>query len=1039
MEPFLSALSISSEAGISGLSIRLFGRFEVEVDGLPLPKTRSRKERWLLALLVLERGRPVSRAQLAQTLWPFPDHPADLAAYNLRRSLAELRRALGRRADRLQSPTPRTLALNLEGAEVDLLAFDTALFDGDAASLARAVALYRGPLLSECNEAWALRERTKREQDALKALEELSARAMTAGDYEAAIGYLRRAVAADPLRERAQRALMEALAKSGDHNAAIQTYQQLSRLLLREQNAVPDAETTALFHALRSELRNRSRKEPIPPSPSPPVAPRHLPVPLTTLVGREEQIRGIETRLRLVRLLTLTGSGGVGKTRLAVQIAESLAEDDHDGVWFVDLSSLTDPSLVPQTVAFALEVREEVGHTLTQTLIRALQSRQLLLVLDGCEHLVSSCARLVESLLQGCRHLRILATSRQPLGVAGETVWRVPSLSLPDPSRLPAADRDLPPLLMDYAAIRLFVERAALVQPDFQLTPHNARAVAQVCLRLDGIPLAIELAAARVKALPVEQIARRFNQLFRLLTGGPRSALSRQQTMEATIRWSYDLLSEPERRLLCRLSVFAGNWTLEAAEAVCGEAVLDLLSSLIDRSMVVYEPRHGEGRYRLLETVRQYGRERLAEFDEAEPLGDRHLHYYLQRAEEAAPTLFGPEAEPWLNLLEAEHDNLRAALEWALTGKHCGEEALRLTAALWRFWHRRGYLSEGRGWLTAALSASDGLGRTAARAGACNGAGFLAFHQGEVAAARLYLDEALSIAGELGDRALIAAALHSQGYMAWYWNDLASAHRHYESELAIHREAGNRQEVARTLCHLGIIAGDRGDTDLSRLYFEESLTIAREVEDRALVATCLHSQGHTAVYRRDYAAARALYAQVLALGREMNDRTRVATALHRLGSVAYVEGDFAAARRHLEESLAVGRALEEKTLIAAALHHLGLAIGAQGERAPARSHLAESLALYQELRDNRGIALVLDACAGLAVAQGQERRAALLLGAADALREAVSSPARPSHRAEGDPTLLAARVALGDTELTTVLDKGRALTLADAIATALED
>jgi predicted ATPase len=420
----------------------------------------------------------------------------------------------------------------------------------------------------------------------------------------------------------------------------------------------------------------------------------NLPRQLTSFIGREREMGEVKEFLATTRLLTLTGSGGCGKTRLALQVAADLLEAYADGVWLVELAALADPTLVPQTVASALGVREQPVRPLTETLVDYLQPKVLLLILDNCEHLLTASAQLANALLRSCPRLRMLASSRQGLGIAGERTYRVPSLSLPQPRPLPPVER-----LTDYEAVRLFVERAVFTQPSFAITDQNAPAVAQVCERLDGIPLAIELAAARVKALPVEKLNERLDDMFRLLTGGSRTALPRQQTLRALIDWSYDLLSEPERALLRRLSAFAGGWTLEAAEAVgVGEGVeewevLDLLTSLVEKSLVLYEEREGEGRYRLLETVRQYARDRLLESEEGEAVRTRHLEFFLHWAEQG----------PGLERLETEHDNLRAALAWSGAQRQ-GDVGLRLGGAMGGFWHVRGYWTEGRERLAGVLA-----------------------------------------------------------------------------------------------------------------------------------------------------------------------------------------------------------------------------------------------------------------------------------------------------------------------------------------------
>src|SRR5262245_42819181 len=428
-----------------------------------------------------------------------------------------------------------------------------------------------------------------------------------------------------------------------------------------------------------------------PPLKSLDALPNNLPRQLTRFIGREQAIVEVKRLLASSALLTLTGSGGCGKSRLALQVGADLLEEYADSVWLVELAALSDPERVPQTVATALGVRELPGRPLIQTLIDSLCPKQLLLLLDNCEHLLSACTQLTERLLQACPQVRVLASSREALGLLGEQSYRVPSLSLPDPRQLPPWER-----LPEFEAVQLFTDRAVLSQASFAVTEANAAAVVAVCRRLDGIPLAIELAAARVKALPVEKLNERLDDMFRLLTGGSRTALPRQQTLRALIDWSYDLLSPPERALLRRLSVFAGGWTLEAAEAVCvgdgieGWEVLDLLTSLVEKSLVLYEEGEGEGRYRLLETVRQYARDRLLEAGESEAAREQHCDWFLALAEEAEPQLWREVA--WVERLEREHDNLRTALEWCAASSP--ETGLRLAGALHWFWHIRGHFTE---------------------------------------------------------------------------------------------------------------------------------------------------------------------------------------------------------------------------------------------------------------------------------------------------------------------------------------------------------
>ncbi|MES2463123.1 MAG: BTAD domain-containing putative transcriptional regulator, partial [Armatimonadota bacterium] len=725
------------------LEIRLLGTFDVRVNGKPLPLLRSRKEQWLLALLTLRHDQDVSRDWLAATFWP--DNDNSQARFYLRKALSNLRKALGPEAYRLKSSTTLTVRLDLSGAFADVAVFDAALThplqtDAQEAAVVAALALYRGPLLQDCGEEgdWLTVEREARVQAYLSALEAVAGRALARGEAAAATRWLRLAMALEPYRESAALSLMQALADSGDRAAVRQVYQELCARLREQLSATPAPETDALY--------KRLSEAPSSPEPSPKAMPalaapsrRHLPVPLTDLLGRESAVAEVGVGLDRSRLVTLLGPGGVGKTRLAIAAADAVLLRFPDGVWFVGLAALTDPAYVAETTAKTLSAPQQVGQSVEEGLIAFLAGRSLLLVLDNCEHLLHSCAVLVDRLLSACPGLRVLSTSRQALGITGEQVYQVPSLALPPLAALSAAldensarasslsslsTEKNPAFLQEYAGIELFVQRAAQANPTFRLDRRNAATVCQICFQLDGIPLAIELAAVRLRSLSVGDIASRLSDRFRLLTGGSRSALPRQQTLRSLIDWSYDLLNEAEKALFCRLSVFAGGWTLGAAEAVCAGGVvedgevLDLLTSLCDKSLAVPEPAGMSTRYQFLETVRQYSRDRLFESGDIEAVRGRHRNYFVALAEEAEPHLTGPEQVSWLNRLEAEHDNLRAVLDACAapevnseTKAADGEEAsaelgLRLAGALAWFWYTRGYLSEGRERGTRALEAA---------------------------------------------------------------------------------------------------------------------------------------------------------------------------------------------------------------------------------------------------------------------------------------------------------------------------------------------
>lgn len=876
------------------LVLSLFGPFAGRLNHRSLPPTRTRKEQWLLALLALRQGRDVERAWLAGTLWPDADESRALA--NLRRSLSNLRTVLGAEASRLSAGSAHTISLDLCGADVDVAAFDAALARGDPSSLARAVALYRGPLLEGCLEEWVLPERDAREQACLNALETLATDATARGETPVALDYLRRIVHIDPLRESAQRGLMTAWAAHGDHAAAGAAYRAFRLLMHRELNAEPDAETTALFHRIRAEGRQRVQTSALPPTPArTPRSPIHLPHPLTRLIGREGELRATLDCLETARLVTLTGAGGIGKTRLAIAAAQEAAERYPGGVWFVDLAPLDSRIQVAPTIARLLGVQEERDQPLIRTLCRHLQDQNLLLILDNCEHLLDACAPLVEELLADCPHLHVLATSRQSLGVRGETVRQVPPLSLPPDETPSAPEKEAWALWGQSEAFQLFAERASQCRPAYPVSLENRAVIDRICRRLDGIPLAIELAAARTRMMTVEEIHAHLSDQFRLLTGGPRTVLPRQQTLRAAVDWSYALLDGPERALLARLSVFAGGWTLEAAEAVAvgpeieeGD-VLDLLSSLVDKSLALAEPHRESTRYRMLETVRQYGQARLQESEEGPAVRSRHRDYFLALAEEAYEPLVGPEQAIWLERLEAQHDNLRAALSWCREDAGGAEKGLRLARALWKFWSIRGYVSEGRRWLQAALDQAATVEDRALRAMALNAAGHLAFKQGDYGSAWTAHQASLSLRREIGERRGIAASLHALGNVAYERGDGGLAQPLYEESLALAREAGSKRDMAVSLNALGNAILRRGDCGRAGALHRESLALRQELGDQRGIAVALGNLGNVAYEQRDYASAQRFYSEALSLIKDLGDKPLAAILLVPLAETAQAQ------------------------------------------------------------------------------------------------------------------------------------------------------
>ena len=689
--------------------------------------------------------------------------------------------------------------------------------------------------------------------------------------------------------------------------------------------------------------------------------PHNLPLQMTSFIGREKEILQVKRLLLGDRFVTLTGPGGTGKTRLALQVAAELLELFPDGVWLVELASLADPLLVPHTIAATLDVRESSGRPVNTVLIDYLRNKEILLILDNCEHLLSACAQILATLLQACQNLCVVATSREALDIPGEMAFRVPSLSVPD------ARHTLPiESLTQYESIRLFVERAEAVQPDFALTNANASSVAQICHRLDGIPLAIELAVARVKMMPVEQVITRLDNRFRLLTGGSRTALPRHQTLQALIDWSYDLLSGEERSLLQWLSVFAGGWTLEAAERICAgeqierDDVLDLLTQLVNKSLVIPDSDLGsEGRYHLLETIRQYARERLRETGGGEKIRQRHLQYYQELVEQAEPELRGPGQVIWLDRLEKEVDNLRAALEWALEVNL--EASFRLASALLWFWHIRSRKSEGIDWLERALSAEQydtplSLRRMLIRGKALNVIGSLLVMHGnpergeDLSKESLSLHQALGPAGRQG----VAHALWNLAQGASHRENIEQAQKLSEKALAWYRELNDKFGVAQCLDNLGSHRLLKGEYQQAKTIWEEDLALRKELGDKDGIAWVLTCLGELAFWQGDYEQARTLYAESQSVFRTVGNEWAVSMTISGIGSTVLAQGDFEQATKLYEEALAFGRDMGDLNAIASRRYDLARVAWSRGDYELAAKFYEETLSFIRRELNNRG-------------------------------------------------------------------------------------
>jgi predicted ATPase/class 3 adenylate cyclase len=718
---------------------------------------------------------------------------------------------------------------------------------------------------------------------------------------------------------------------------------------------------------------------------------RHnLPRGLTSFIGRETEIAEVGRRLRTAPLLTITGSGGSGKTRLALQAAAETVEEYADGVCLVELAPLSDGELAPKAIADALHIPEEPGSPILETLRRQLANKNLLLLLDNCEHLDRACASLANTLLTSCSRLRILATSLTRLGVPGEVSWRVPSLAVPESgTTLQVADA------LNYAAVRLFVERAMAIQSRFMLTAANLPAVVRICRRVDGIPLCIELAAARVSVLTVEEIAERLDQSFRILKTSDTEIPARHQTLQALIDWSHNLLSKPQRVLLRRLSVFAGGWTLAAAETTCADEpideldVLDLLSELVNASLVIAEERNGVQRYRLLETVRQYSLEQLDRAGETERQRDRHLHYFLDLAEDAAPHFTMADSAEWLARLDAEHDNLRAALSWA------GDAVrLQLAGALWRFWMLRNYLAEGRSRLEGALQRARNS-EPSARSRALTGLGMLMARLGDSANALTVVEDALALRRAAGDLSAIAETTNILGIMKFNRGDFPGAQQCYEESLRLWQQVGSRWFIASTYNNLGMIARETDTLAKANYYYMQSLTIYRE----------------------------------------LGDETRIASVLSNLGAVAYNQQNYEHARQFSEEAVERFRRLEDRWEVARMLHNLADSLIKLNRHSEATPLLIESLTTIAEHNDKSTISYPLLGMVQVVISRQQPMLAARLLGAVAATVEHDRARLGSRQQQEYDENMETVQRSLDKERFLVAWQEGTTLSIDEIIAT----
>ncbi len=998
------------------LSLSLLGSPCVTLEPLGDVVLTNRKAMALLAYLAVNSSQAHSRETVLGLLWP--ELPEADARNNLRVTWSQLRSKLGDDAvgasdafllsNRIEMQFNPRSAYGLDVTEFnELLAACTQHAHSRRGNcpecqerLAQAVALYRGDFLagfflSDCAEfdEWLMVQRERLRQIMLAVLNELTHFHAQAKHPELAEGYVRHLLQLDPLREDAHRQLMQLLQAQGQRTAALAQFEVCKRVLADELGVQPDPETVALAAHIRSGSAQSTQSS---------EACRHnLPAPLTRFFGREKEIAALAAQMTdtQARLITLTGAGGVGKTRLALRAAYEAAHAFADGVWLVELAAVSDALAVARAVATALGAREQAGMTTLQLLSNVLRDKQILLVMDNCEHVLSECAALMAQLLAVAPKLVVLATSRTPLHVAGECVVRVPSLSAPD------FERKMPlsvEALMGYEAVQLFVNRASAAHTNFGLQAANAKAVADICHRLDGIPLALELAAARLKVMPVDALAQRLDSRFKLLTSNNAEALPRHRTLQALVGWSYDLLSKTEQGLLRQLSVFVGGWSLEAAEAVCdlGEdaSVLDHLIALVDDSLVVFGSDSQQQRYTLLETIRQFATEQLRHNGEAMEASARHARYYAQLVAQAATHAHTTGHQQALDQVESERDNVLGALSWAIG--HDADLALHIAMHLggnFDFWEMRGHFEEGRHWLQRVLHATQ-KNVSAARARVLLDAANVEEAKPDYAQALTYAKAAEKLSDDLCDALVSIDARRRVANIIAKQGDLAGSNALLQACLAEAERLGYDQGIENTLFMLALNHFD------------------------------LH----------DYEPAKRLFERCLGMAREHGDELNIADSLHQLAIIMDMQGDAAGAIPMYEELVATYRALGYRRYQSLVQNNMGCAFIQLGQYERAQRLFVEGLLIRREMGLQLGYVYSFINFGILAAFENKPARAAQLIGAAEALSDRIGF----SYTTVQDDLYLAAiasaRATLDETRFNLEWSRGRGLSVAQAIEIALQ-
>lgn len=951
------------------LEINLLGRFKVQSGGEPV-ELPSRPAQMLLAYLSLQPGIRHRREKIAGRFWA--ESTESNARGNLRNALWKLRQAIGDEmfeADKSSLELSQRQAIHIDAAQLEIWPEEA----NRTEEWIQWAELYKGELLPGWYEEWVVRERERLEALFQRHMPVALEAMVEEQRWNAVLKWAEHWIALGHVPEPAYRALMTAHAVLGDSAAVAATYERCAEALRSELGVEPSPETKSHYEALAAGERPESSRAG--QERKPPEAQHNLPAKTTTFIGREGEIDELTGLLAGSehRLVTITGPGGSGKTHLALQVGRRLTGAFPDGVWFTDLSQLSDPDLIPSSIASVVDIKGQGDLSALEGLHEYLASREILLLLDNFEHLIEG-APIVGELLSSAEDLKCLVTSREPLRVYGERELPLRPLSLPEANGKPTLDT-----LEKSESVQLFHDRAAAIDPHFELTNDNADKVAEICRRLDGLPLAIELAAARVRMFPPKALLDQLDNRLATLTGGPRDAPARHRTLRNTLEWSHSLLSSNEQALFSRFGIFAGGCDLEALRAVCddirNDELLEGVRSLLAKSLLYQkEGPEGEPRYRMLETIREFALERLEGDGRLNEIARRHARQFADLAERAREELDEAVTERWIDRLEVEHDNVRTALRWSLDHDEDAALALRIVSSMATFWHVRGYLSEG---YTATLNA-------------------------------------LESAGQDADSRLRAKATLGAALLAYRQNNIPAAGRHYEKALELSRQVKEPAWMAKALIGVGMVETERGQYDSVEEKYEQALELFRSVGDKNGMSNAFINLGWAAMRTGDYETAEIQIKKALDLSREVEHRQAVGLCLSGLGEAYLRMGELEQATEFLEESLSVRTSLGDKWGMGATLGSLGWAALRQEQWSDARARLKESLSLRKGLGDRGGMAWCLEKLAEIDLATGQEAEAAELYGAAHSIRERIGSSIDPADQAEYEVNLDRIRGTIGD-------------------------